>query len=204
MREKDLSARALERLTHESMQAIRDNGGASKLLVNGRADVALACDADGVHLPAGELPASEVRALWSKASERTPVVGVSAHSLDEVRYAEAHGANFAVLAPVFEKAQTPVPAIGLDALREACASLAAPGNVEAPYAGRFAVLALGGVKSRQCRGLQAGGGGGNCRDTYFSERGYAGNSTAVAGVVGRMANRRGENNDVWMPVTYWR
>ena len=88
------------------------------------------------------------------------MIGVSAHSLDEVRYAEAHGANFAVLAPVFEKAQTPVPAIGLDALREACASLAAPGNVEAPYAGRFAVLALGGVNpgnAAECRRAGAAG-----------------------------------------------
>lgn len=152
LREKDLSARELERLGREAVAAVRgssssfpSSSSSARLLINGRSDVALACDADGVHLPAGDLPASEVRALWMKSSDRQPIIGVSAHSHAEVRLAESHGANFAVLAPIFEKDQIRQPGIGLDALCEACSTLAAPGNVEASHAAHFAVLALGGV-----------------------------------------------------------
>ncbi len=145
LREKYLTSRALECLAREAVRAVRENSNATKLVINARTDVALAADADGVHLPDGELPASEVRSLWMKSCTRAPVVGVSAHSVADVRYAEAHGADFAVLAPIFEKAGTALNAIGLAALREACSALAAPGDVEAPYHGGFRVLALGGV-----------------------------------------------------------
>jgi thiamine-phosphate pyrophosphorylase len=145
LREKDLTPRALEYLAREAVRAVRENSTTAKLLINARSDIALAADADGVHLPDGDLPASEVRSLWMKSCTRTPVIGVSAHSVADVRYAEAHGADFAVLAPIFEKAGTPVKAIGVAALREACFAPAAPGDVEAPYKGGFRVLALGGV-----------------------------------------------------------
>ncbi len=68
LREKDLTPRALEELAREAVRAVREHSGTTKLLVNTRSDVALACGADGVQLPAGELPASEVRALWMRAT----------------------------------------------------------------------------------------------------------------------------------------
>lgn len=138
LREKDLSARDLEQLAREAVRAVRDNSPDSKLLINSRTDIALACDADGVHLPADDLSASEVRAVWMKASSHPPLIGVSAHSLADVRLAESHGANFAVLAPIFEKPGTTVPALGVQALREAC-------SPDSSNAHRFFVLALGGV-----------------------------------------------------------
>src|SRR5579875_405851 len=79
LREKDLPARELEGLAREALRAVRDHGSA-KLLINGRADIALACGADGVHLPSRELPAAEVRALWSKCAAgaaASPGVGVA-------------------------------------------------------------------------------------------------------------------------------
>lgn len=145
LREKDLEPQELERMAHAAVNAVRENSSTTKLLINGRTDIALACGADGVHLPAGDLPASEIRALWMKCSRREPVIGASAHSAADVRYAEAHGADFAVLAPIFEKVDSSAKGIGLDALRNACSSLSPPGNVEAFYSGGFAVLALGGV-----------------------------------------------------------
>jgi thiamine-phosphate pyrophosphorylase len=140
LREKDLTARDLERLAREAVQTIQENSTTTRLLINGRADVALASGADGVHLPAGELDATEVRALWMQASDHEPLIAVSAHTIEEVCAAAAHGANFAVLAPIFEKVHTDVQGIGLDALRTACASPS--DNLERC---RFAVLALGGV-----------------------------------------------------------
>ncbi len=149
LREKDLTPRELESLAGEAVKIVRENSKSTRLLINGGTDIALASDADGVHLPDGGLPASEVRTLWMKYARRTPLIGVSAHSVAGVRYAEAHGADFAVLAPVFEKSGT--TAIGLATLREACSALAAPGDVEAPYRGGFRVLALGGVNPGNAR-----------------------------------------------------
>jgi thiamine-phosphate pyrophosphorylase len=147
LREKDLAPRELERLARDAVKIVRENSQTTRLLVNSRTDIALGSGADGVHLPGNDLPASEVRALWMKCTDRDPVIGVSAHSAADVRYAAAHGATFAVLAPIFgtEKAQASIPGIGLAALREACAALASPADLEAPYRGGFCVLALGGV-----------------------------------------------------------
>ena len=146
LREKDLSTRELERLANEAVAAVRANSSLTHLLINGRVDVALACGADGVHLPGNSLPASEVRSLWMQVSDRSPVIGVSAHSVDEVRYAEAHGADFAVLAPIFEKPSTQLPGLGLELLAVACHGAPPPDNTEAAPQSSFPVLALGGVK----------------------------------------------------------
>jgi thiamine-phosphate pyrophosphorylase len=155
LREKDLAARDLERLAREAVRMVRDHSATAKLLVNSRADVALVSGADGVHLPADELDASEVRALWMRASDREPMIGISAHTVAEARDAAAHGANFAVLAPIFEKAHTDMRGMGLDVLRTACA--AAPDGELQPH---FAVLALGGVtlsNARACLDTGAAG-----------------------------------------------
>ena len=151
LREKDLAARDLERLARDAARTVRANSATAKLLVNGRADVALASGADGVHLPAGELAASEVRALWMQASDRAPVIAVSAHTIAEVRAAADQGANFAVLAPIFEKAHTDVRPVGIDALRAACAST---------LPAEFAVLALGGVTLANVEACLAAGAAG--------------------------------------------
>ena len=155
LREKDLLARELEQLAHDAVRAVRDNSERTKLLINSRTDIALACGADGVHLPGGDLAASEVRTLWMKCSERQPIIGVSAHSIDDARLAYSHGANFVVLAPIFEKVNTSARAIGLDVLRQACSEL-----VAANRAGDFAILALGGVNLENASACVAAGASG--------------------------------------------
>jgi thiamine-phosphate pyrophosphorylase len=160
LREKDLPSRDLECLARDAVRAVRENSSVTRLLINGRVDVALACSADGVHLPAGEVPASEIRALWKKCSDHEPLVGVSAHSAAEVRDAESGGANFAVLAPIFEKVQTNINGIGLEALRLAGAGSRTPAHIEASYQPNFSVLALGGVNlnnAHWCLGAGAAG-----------------------------------------------
>jgi thiamine-phosphate pyrophosphorylase len=158
LREKDLSARELEGLASEAVRAIRDNSTTAKLLINSRADVALACGADGVHLPAGELAASDVRALWMRRKDTEPLIGVSAHTTADLRCAAAQGADFAVLAPIFEKVQAGTPGIGTKALRAACAESKRHSNAKPPR--HFVVLALGGVtvsNARSC--IEAGAAG---------------------------------------------
>ncbi|HZP25136.1 MAG TPA: thiamine phosphate synthase [Terriglobales bacterium] len=152
LREKDLTARELEGLAGEAVRAVRDNSAATKLLINSRTDIALACHADGVHLPAGDLPASEVRALWMKCSNCQPVIGVSAHSVNDVRLAHSHGADFVVIAPIFEKIQSSERPLGVDALRTACSELRGSGS--------FPVLALGGVTLKNAGACVAAGASG--------------------------------------------
>ena len=157
LREKDLPALELERLAREVVRAVRDNSNTTKLLINSRSDIALAVGADGVHLPGGELAASDVRRLWMRCSETKPLIGVSAHTPADIRSAEEQGADFAVLAPIFEKVQAGVPGIGVEALREACAGTQ-PESKETPR--QFTVLALGGVtlsNARSC--IEAGASG---------------------------------------------
>jgi thiamine-phosphate pyrophosphorylase len=145
LREKDLSTRALEKLALKAMEAL--GGSSTRLLMNSRTDVALACGAHGVHLPANDLPASEARTTFARAGVHRPIIGVSAHTSAEVASAEAHGADFAVFAPVFEKSGT-ANHEGLEQLRRIC---------HRADAAHMPVLALGGItleNARQC--IEAG------------------------------------------------
>jgi len=145
LREKDLPARDLESLAKEAVRVVRENAGGkrTRLLINSRVDVAIAAEADGVHLRADDIAASEARVVFSKAGVHKPVIGVSCHSVSEVRLAESHGADFAVFGPVFEKSG--VPGQGLASLRAACGKVPARGVEAAVPAGQMPVLALGGV-----------------------------------------------------------
>lgn len=145
LREKDLAARELEQLAREAVATVRANSPSTRVLINGRVDIAVASGADGVHLPGKSLPASEVRAIWMNSTDRGPVISVAAHSVDEVRYAEAHAADFAVLGPVFEKPKTNLRGIGLGPLATACTGATIPDNTEAVQQSSFPVFALGGV-----------------------------------------------------------
>ena len=159
LREKDLEARALEDLAHKAMAAL--GGSKTRLLINSRTDVALACGAHGVHLPANDLAASEVRAIFARAGRSEPVVGVSTHSLSEVGSAEAHGANFAVFGPVFEKSGS-ANREGLEQLRRICHRTEA---AQPP----MPVLALGGIMLENAQKCAAAGAAGIAGIRLFQE-----------------------------------
>jgi thiamine-phosphate pyrophosphorylase len=143
LREKDLTANALEELALEVVAVIQ--GTPAKLLVNSRLDVAIAAGAQGVHLRSdeGELTASEARVVLHKAGCASALITASCHSLGEVAFAEAHGADFAVLGPVFQKEGAQV-ASGLALLKAASSRVVSPGS-------RMAVLALGGITLQNAR-----------------------------------------------------
>jgi thiamine-phosphate pyrophosphorylase len=147
LREKDLESRALEELAMKAMAAL--GGSRTQLLINSRTDVALACGAHGVHLPANDIAASEVRGIFARAGKREPVVGVSTHSADEVASAESHGASFAVFGPVFEKSGS-ANFEGLEQLRRICHRTEA---AQPP----MPVWALGGVTLENAQHCAAGG-----------------------------------------------
>ncbi len=136
LREKDLSVRDLQALATRVVAAIPADS-ATKLLINSRSDVALASGAHGVHLTSRDISAIDARAIFTRAGAANAIIGVSAHSLEEVSAAENHGADFAVFAPVFEKDGAPNPH-GIDQLKQICAR-------HAGVNGRMPVLALGGI-----------------------------------------------------------
>jgi thiamine-phosphate pyrophosphorylase len=143
LREKQLEAGELVRAAAAMQTSLRELGrelgGRTKLLVNGRADVAVAAGADGVHLTsrAGELTAEQVRRVFAASGSGEPVVSASCHTVAEVRRAVAGRVDLVLFGPVFEKriaGLVVVAGVGLEALREAC-----------KIAGGTPVLALGGV-----------------------------------------------------------
>lgn len=109
IREKDLSARELFEFTLAVIE-VRGNEmrrhTPPKLLINGRADVALAAGAEGVHLPS-DAPEQTLPGL---------LVARSCHTLEEVR---GTSADFITFGPVFESPGKGAP-VGLETLREAC------------------------------------------------------------------------------------
>ncbi len=130
VREKDLDDRELFDLV---VRIVRTAAGtACRIMVNGRADVALAAGAHGVHLPGNGIDPALLR-------PRLPpgfLVGVSTHSLREVRRAAAAGADYVLFGPVFptESKLRYGPPLGLGMLRRACAAV------------RIPVIALGGMR----------------------------------------------------------
>ena len=165
LREKDLPTRELEMLAREAVQAVREarklapdpRSLTPALMINSRTDVALASGADGVHLRSDDITPPDLQAMWERCgagaparelSPREPLIGVSCHSPDEVKQADANGATFAVFAPVFEKKDVAnAQPAGLAQLREAC-------RVKIP------VLALGGVTLENAKScLEAGASG---------------------------------------------
>ena len=129
LRDKDSPSRDLLRAGRE-IRAITTAAGAL-FLVNDRLDVALACSADGVHLGQDDISPAVARQL----APPDFIIGVSAGSTSEARIAEAQGADYVVVSPVFatgSKADAG-PGLGLGCIRKMRAAV------------RIPVLAIGGI-----------------------------------------------------------
>ena len=144
IREKDLTTRALFDLTRQILDL--PNPGRSKILVNTRVDVALAAGSAGAHLPAG----SPAPRIWRSLTPPGFLIGVSCHTLDEVRAAEHQGADYAVFGPVFapRSKSTVLELRGIEGLAQAVRTVSIP------------VLALGGITATNAKDcVQAGAAG---------------------------------------------
>jgi len=143
LRERDLSAADLASLARNLLATLRAHNPATRLLVNSRADVAIATHADGVHMTSSpnELTPAQVRALYAAAALPDPIISLSCHTLADVARAASSAPDerptLILFGPVFEKVvgnKLVTAGAGLDLLRAACAA-AAP----------IPVLALGGI-----------------------------------------------------------
>jgi len=141
LREKDLPAAQLLPLALELRELTRAFG--AKLLVNDRIDVALAAEADGVHLGGHSLPPDRARKILGPGK----LIGVSTHDSDEILAAAEAGADFVTFGPVFATPSKAAygPPLGLDRLAEACRTAPLP------------VFALGGVTPDRLADLRSAG-----------------------------------------------
>jgi len=88
-------------------------------IVNDRLDVALAAQADGVHVGQDDLPIDDIRAL---AGEQF-IVGLSTHSPAQIAHAQSQAADYVGVGPVHETPTKPGrPAVGLELVRYAAAN----------------------------------------------------------------------------------
>lgn len=141
IRERHLTARELQTLATNVLGLPNPYG--SRILINDRADIAIATAASGVHLRGNAIAPSSIR----KIAPPGFLVSVSCHSVEDVQRAADEGADIALLAPIYE---TPGkgPALGLGPLEEAARAV------------RIPVLALGGVTEQRIKEcIEAGAAG---------------------------------------------
>ncbi|WP_298816755.1 thiamine phosphate synthase [Chloroflexus sp.] len=94
------------------------------LIVNDRIDVALAVDADGVHIGQDDMPAQLARRLIGPDK----ILGVSVSTLDEALQAVQDGADYLGVGPIFATPTKPdaAPPIGMEGLRLICQQVSIP------------------------------------------------------------------------------
>jgi len=149
LREKDLSAQQLAELARELLHVLRATAhpGRTRLLINSRADIAVATRADGVHLTSNEseLTPDQINSLYGAAHLPQPIVSISCHSLAEVIRVRALGPSLILFGPVFEKVVSdPATAHTTEALISRGTGLNLLGTICAAAA-PVPVLALGGI-----------------------------------------------------------
>lgn len=141
LREKDLTDRELIERARNVRRWTRSAG--ALFIVNDRPDIARITDADGVHLGQDDLPVRDARQIVGPDA----LIGVSTHSLDQVRRAVLAGADYIGLGPTFPsrtKAFEDFPGLGF--VRAATAETSLP------------AFALGGIGPENIGSVAAAGG----------------------------------------------
>lgn len=141
LREKDLPIRELLRLAEEMRKITKEAG--ALLFINGRIDVTMAVEADGIHLGQTDLPVDIVRKIVGNRF----MIGVSTHNLIEAKEAEKEGADFITFGPVYEtpsKLKYGKP-VGIEALKRAKSGASIP------------IYAIGGIKSGNIEAILTSG-----------------------------------------------
>jgi thiamine-phosphate pyrophosphorylase len=110
LREKDLTDRALYALAREFRR--RTEAAGSLLIIDDRVDIAQAAGADGAHLGQTDLPVAAARSIAPEL-----IIGASSHSLEEVLAAQAAGAGYVNIGPIFPTATKPdAVVLGVEAI----------------------------------------------------------------------------------------
>jgi thiamine-phosphate pyrophosphorylase len=120
LREKEMSGRSLYHLALEFRRLTAAAG--ALLIIDDRLDIALACGADGVHLGQEDLPLEVARKIAPEL-----IIGASTHSLEEALAAEAAGASYVNIGPIFATQTKPdVTPLGVEAIDRIAPALRIP------------------------------------------------------------------------------
>jgi thiamine-phosphate pyrophosphorylase len=141
LRDKTSSPLELLRAARDLRTITRKSG--MLFIINDRLDVAIACEADGVHLGQDDLPVSTARQL----SPPGFLIGVSVGTVQEAMDAEQEGADYLALSPVFPTGSKDDagPGHGLDRLREIRRAVSIP------------LIAIGGINRQNAGDVIAAG-----------------------------------------------
>lgn len=124
LREKNLSTRDFYDLAVLYRMETRRYGMA--LIINDRVDIALAVEADGVHLGSDDLPVRAAREVLGPGA----IIGGSSHSVEEALRVQDEGATYVNIGPLFPTPTKPGAApVGLTAVKEVAAVLSIPFTV---------------------------------------------------------------------------
>ena len=125
-----------------ALRVARERG--VKIIINDRVDIALALDADGVHLGQEDLPPEAARRILGDKA----IIGFSTHNIEQVRLASQMSIDYVAIGPIFATATKPSsnPAVGLEGLE----------NIRRAV-GDLPLVAIGGITSENFKMvLQAG------------------------------------------------
>lgn len=150
LREKDFDAKELFELAL-SLRNLTHNYGA-RFFINDRVDIAMAVNADGVHLGQESFSARDVKQFLKNSAQLTAygsrfLIGVSTHSMKEAKKAEGEGADFITLGPIFftpSKADYGEP-LGVEAINRVKKEINIP------------VFAIGGIKKDNVKDVMNAG-----------------------------------------------
>jgi len=118
-------------MVEEAIKVKEECKGKAILLIDDRIDVALAADADGVHLGQKDMAYQAARRLLGEK-----IIGLSTHSLNEAKEAESIGADYIAVGPIFETntKKDAGPPVGINLIKEVSENLSIP------------IVAIGGIK----------------------------------------------------------
>jgi thiamine-phosphate pyrophosphorylase len=117
-----------------------------RLIINDRADLCIAAQADGVHLGQDDLSPTAARRIFDAVSRHSGTkhplwIGVSTHNPEQLREADRMLVDYLAIGPVFSTSAkaNPDPVVGLDGVRQARAATSKP------------LVAIGGITRKNCR-----------------------------------------------------
>jgi thiamine-phosphate pyrophosphorylase len=136
LREKHLTPREFYSEAEAALRVARERG--ASLIINDRVDIALAIEADGVHLGQNDLPPAAAREILGERA----VIGFSTHNLEQATEAARLPVDYIAIGPIYPTAskENPDPVVGLDGLRHVRRAI-----------GQIPLVAIGGIRRENIR-----------------------------------------------------
>jgi thiamine-phosphate pyrophosphorylase len=132
LRDKEAAPRDFYQQAAAALRVAHDHH--AKLMINDRVDIALALNADGVHLGQSDLPVMAARSLLGPDA----VIGFSTHNLEQAKLAATMPVDYLAFGPIFGTStkENPDPVVGLQALAAVRTAV-----------GSLPLVAIGGITS---------------------------------------------------------